>query len=164
MKLARELSLSCWMFVFTSGRTSWSGGCLGQQNEYLKKSVCSGTGCHERWGVCGDVCERQKLGDTSLKCCVCFLFHGWCHLFPRGTPLLVVAISKGFMLQGCAEHLLHPIPRDPLQSRASHSFNRVSLKPKSTTMMCCRKGAGVIKSATSFLFWNLLSLQEGIIR
>lgn len=70
MKLARELSLSCWMFVVTSGGTSWSGGCLGQQIECLRKICVSGTGCHERVGagVCRDVCERQKLGDKSLKC------------------------------------------------------------------------------------------------
>lgn len=135
MKLARELSLSCWMFVVTSGGTSWSGGCLGQQIECLRKICVSGTGCHERVGagVCRDVCERQKLGDTSLKCCVCFLFHVWCQFFPRAAHLsvLVVAISKGFILQASTEHLLHPIHRDPLQSRARHSFQQNVTETKS---------------------------------
>lgn len=129
MKLARELSLNCWMFVVTSGGTSWSAGCLGQQIECLKK-IC--VQWHWLPWACCCGCVRGCLWETETWSCIpevlCLLFVpcGWRQFFPGGSSLsvLVVAISKGFVLQGSTEHLLHPICRDPLQSRAHHSFQQ----------------------------------------
>lgn len=84
MKLARELSLSCWMFVVTSGGTSWSAGCLGQV-ECLRKSVCSGTGYHEL-----QVCAGMFVRDRNLE------LHPWSAVFAFCSMWMMPVLSRRF--------------------------------------------------------------------
>lgn len=108
MNLAWECSLSSWMFAVTSGGTSWSGGCLEQQMECLRK-ICV------QWHllpvsillwVCICVWEMETWRYIPEVLCLLFVQCEWLQFFLRGAHLsaLVLAISKGFKLEGSTEH------------------------------------------------------------
>ena len=126
INLAWELSLSSWMFAVTSGGTSWSGGCLEQHIECLKK-ICV------QWHllpvsillrVCICVWETETCRYIPEVLCLPFVQCEWRQFFLRGANLsaLVLAISKGCMLEGSTEHLLHPIQRHTTVHSTFHSF------------------------------------------
>lgn len=125
INLAWEVSLSSWMFLVTSGGTSWSGGCLEQQTECLRK-ICV------QWHlllvnivlwVCICVQETETWRHIPEVLCLLFVQCEWLQFFLRGAHLsALVLVSKGFILEGSTKGLLRPIHWDTQQSRAGFTM------------------------------------------